>query len=289
MHLPPGGDWHASHPTEQFWSAPAQPGAVRPEQPGHDPLRQHYSHDRRKALHWSVGVAAVLLACGGAVAGISLAGSSSPAAAPAAATAGTPAAGAGTAAGPAGQAAVLNTVLSSASSPAAPGYLDSTGAVAAAAGSSPGGTAAGLPAGRRCVRARAAARAAGLPRIAHAIRRACRRGLVLRRLALHGLHGEFTFRTASGFRALAFERGTIQSVSTQDVVVRAADGTTWTWDLVSSTVVRANGHKTGASALAGGEQIWAGGRVTSGAKDARLIVIRPRSVTPAPSPSSAAS
>jgi hypothetical protein len=67
-------------------------------------------------------------------------------------------------------------------------------------------------------------------------------------------------------------------------VVRASDGTTWTWDLVSSTVVRENRAKTAETALAPGQPVWVGGPVNSGAKDARLIVIRP----PTPSASSSA-
>ncbi|HLM89286.1 MAG TPA: hypothetical protein VK284_09695 [Streptosporangiaceae bacterium] len=95
--------------------------------------------------------------------------------------------------------------------------------------------------------------------------------------ALGGVDGEFTFHNSTGFHTLAFERGTIQSVSGSDVVVRASDGTTWTWLIVSDTVVRQNGSKTTASALAQGQSVFAGGPVASGAKDARLIVIRPGS------------
>ncbi len=59
-----------------------------------------------------------------------------------------------------------------------------------------------------------------------------------------GIDGQFTFRGKGGtIRTLAFERGVVQSVSGSDVVVRAADGTTWTWDLVSNTVVRENGSE----------------------------------------------
>lgn len=94
----------------------------------------------------------------------------------------------------------------------------------------------------------------------------------LRRLG--GVDGEFTFHNKTGFHTLAFERGTIQSVSGSDVVIKAADGTTWTWQIVSDTVVRKNGAKTTTSALSAGETVFAGGPVVSGAKDARLIVIR---------------
>jgi hypothetical protein len=107
-----------------------------------------------------------------------------------------------------------------------------------------------------------------LPRIRRALAR-------LR--ALGGVDGEFTFHNSTGYHTLAFERGTIQSVSGSQVAVRAADGTTWTWLIVSDTVIRQNGSKTTASALATGQTVFAGGPVVSGAKDARLIVIRPGS------------
>ena len=95
----------------------------------------------------------------------------------------------------------------------------------------------------------------------------------LRRLG--GVHGEFTFHNKTGFHTVAFERGTIQSVSDSDVVIKAPDGTTWTWQIVSDTVVRKNGAKTTENALSAGETVFAGGPEASGAKDARLIVIRP--------------
>jgi hypothetical protein len=95
----------------------------------------------------------------------------------------------------------------------------------------------------------------------------------LRRLG--GVDGTVTFHNKTGFHTLSFERGIIQSVSGSDVVIKAADGTTWTWQIVSDTVVRKNGSKTTTSALSAGETVLAGGPVVSGAKDARLIVIRP--------------
>ena len=113
-----------------------------------------------------------------------------------------------------------------------------------------------------------ASSAVSLPRLRWALAR-------LRTLG--GVDGEFTFHNSTGFHTLAFERGTIQSVSGSDVVVRASDGTTWTWLIVSDTVVRQNGSKTSASALAQGQSVFVGGPVASGAKDARLIVIRPGS------------
>ena len=94
----------------------------------------------------------------------------------------------------------------------------------------------------------------------------------LRRLG--GLYGQFTVETKNGARTLAFERGTIVSVSGDDVVVRAHNGMTEAWTLTSNSVVREHGRKTTASALASGELVFAGGPVTGGAHDIRLIVIR---------------
>src|SRR6266568_3710034 len=90
-----------------------------------------------------------------------------------------------------------------------------------------------------------------------------------------GVDGTATFHDKTGFHTLSFERGIIQSVSGSDVVIKAADGTTWTWHVVSDTVVRKNGGKTTTSALSAGETVFAGGPVVGGARDARLIVIRP--------------
>jgi hypothetical protein len=92
---------------------------------------------------------------------------------------------------------------------------------------------------------------------------------------LGGVEGYATFRNKKGFHTLSFERGTIQSVTGSDVVIKSPDGTTWTWKIVSDTVVRKNGAKTTTSALSAGEKAFAGGPVVSGVRDARLIIIRP--------------
>jgi hypothetical protein len=92
--------------------------------------------------------------------------------------------------------------------------------------------------------------------------------------ALGGVDGEFTFHNKTGFHTLAFERGTITSATSSDVVIRAADGTTWTWLVVSDTVVRHNGSRTTTKALSAGETVFVGGPVSAGARDARVIVIR---------------
>jgi hypothetical protein len=100
------------------------------------------------------------------------------------------------------------------------------------------------------------------------------RWAIARLRALGGVHGEFTYHNAAGFHTLAFERGTITSVSGSDLVVRAPDGTVWTWQIVSNTVVRENGAKTTTSALADGDTVFTGGPVVNGAMDSRLIVVR---------------
>jgi hypothetical protein len=100
---------------------------------------------------------------------------------------------------------------------------------------------------------------------------------------LGGVDGTVVFHNKTGFHTLSFERGTVQSASGSDVVIKAPDGTTWTWLIVSDTVVRKNGAKTTTSALSPGELVFAGGPVVSGARDARLVIVRTPG-TPAPQP-----
>jgi hypothetical protein len=96
---------------------------------------------------------------------------------------------------------------------------------------------------------------------------------------LGGVEGTATFHNKKGFHTLSFERGTIQSVNGHDVVIKSPDGTTWTWQIVSDTVVRKNGGKTTTSALTAGEKAFAAGPVVSGARDARLVIVRPAGST----------
>jgi hypothetical protein len=142
------------------------------------------------------------------------------------------------AAGPTGQAAVLSDALTGATTPAT---TTSTGATTTAS---------------------------------TAAQTRYRRDALARLRRLGGIDGQFTFETKSGPKTLAFERGTIQSVSGNDVVVKAKDGTTWNWTLVSDSVVREDGSKTTNSALTAGELVFVGGPVVSGSHDARLIVVR---------------
>jgi hypothetical protein len=92
--------------------------------------------------------------------------------------------------------------------------------------------------------------------------------------ALGGMDGQFTYETKQGARTLAFQRGTIASAASGDIVVRAQDGTTWVWDLTDTSVVRDDGKPTTESALVAGQAVFVGGPVTDGTRDARLIVIR---------------
>ena len=304
MYEPPDGDpKEQSHPTEQFWPLSQGPGgkygpgyqSAGDTNPGdQDPHDQGPrggpggSPRRRHPLSWTAGlVAAVALAAGGIVAGVALAGHSSPAASTSASG---PAA-----AGPGTQAAALNTALNSADASRALALTSSSGA--AVSGASTAGSAA-HPCAAALRKARAD-RQAGHPAAAKAaLKAAGARCRALRRRLFRvglrrGIDGQLTFRGKGGtIRTLAFERGIVQSVSGSDIVVQAADGTTWTWDLVSNTVVRQNGAKTSQSALATGEPVWVGGPVLSGVKDARLVVIKPpsgASASSSPSPAAPSS
>jgi hypothetical protein len=260
-HQPPGGDpqdyWLTQElgPTARPTDPAAQPGpqpwgqpAAAGGPPGSPPRRN--GPLRGRALWWGAGLALAALLAGG---GVLAASAQSPA-------------------GPTGQAAVLNTLLSSANSPA-------SDAVAGDAVAAPGAPSAA------CLRRGATLRAAGHPAAARLALWRC--GRRLRRIrALGGLHGQFTFETKTGPRTIAYERGVIRSVSGADVVVQAKDGTTWTWVLGSSTVIREKGKRVASSALSDGENVFSGGPVVSGAYGARLIVIRVGSGSTSPSPAS---
>ena len=101
----------------------------------------------------------------------------------------------------------------------------------------------------------------------------------LRRLLRSGAeHGQITFKTKKGTRTVAFERGLVQSTTACSVVVKAADGTTWTWNLTGKTVVVRGKNRAvtrvSASALTAGQRVFVVGAVVGGADNARLIIIR---------------
>ena len=113
----------------------------------------------------------------------------------------------------------------------------------------------------------------------------------LRRLG--GMYGQVSLRGKDGStRTLAFERGTITSVSGH-LVVKAANGTTWTWTYVSDTTVRQGGQKVSRSDLASGQHVLVAGPATAGNRDARVVIVaKPRASgsgsTPSAAPSSSA-
>jgi hypothetical protein len=91
------------------------------------------------------------------------------------------------------------------------------------------------------------------------------------RLALvGGEHGTVTFESKSGTTTAVFERGTVQSDTGSVITVTAPDGTTWTWNITSSTAIRQAGSK---ATVATGDQVFVAGTLVSGANDARLIRI----------------
>ena len=277
----PDADPAGNQPTQPFWAGPdaptampawgSRPGVAGPPGPGyagHPAQSQRQGH--HKALHWTAGLlVAALLAGGGTIAGMRLAAHSSPGTSSGAATG---------QAGPADlaqQGALLNATLSNASSP---GALTGTGA---STGGAAAGAAGKAPACARAGHVSRVARRDGLRRLSRRIgagaahcRRARRR--VLAFFLLRGVDGQFTIQTKKGTKTLAFERGVIGSVTAgKSITVKASDGTTWTWDLVSTTVVRDLQGKIGQSALTSGTPVWVGGPVVQGTKDARLIVVRP--------------
>jgi hypothetical protein len=294
---PAGGDRGDHQPTEQFWPGPGVPPGGQgpgheypwPQQPG---PQAHPARDHRKAWRWTAGIAlAALLAGGGVIAGISLA-STNLSAAPAASTgtsgsgsAGSTGGGAtqGGGAAPAGQAALLNATLNAAGAPNAAVTTSAAGATVPASASGTGATVT-APAVRRCAQLRRAARTArrtGHHRLSEADRAAlarCRfvRHRIARFFLLRGVDGQFSFKAADDtVRTLAYVRGVIESVNNGSIVVKAADGSSWAWQLVSTTVVRDSSGKISQSTLAVGQPVWVGGPVVSGVKDARLVFVRP--------------
>lgn len=239
-------------------SWPQAPGGAPGERPK-APARRRYGSVTR----WMAGLGlAALLVGGGSVLGARLAGGSggTKSAAAAAMLAGNTSS---TANGQSG----LDSVL---------GGSASAGALSAtmlADGQASGALAKGRGGLRRCVAQARHLRATGHRAAALAKLRSClRRALRLRLLG--GLYGQVTFKTKAGIRTFAFERGVIQTVSGSSVVVKAADGTTLTWDLVTKTVIVRARHLVGTAALTSGERVFVVGPVVSGADDARLIIIR---------------
>jgi hypothetical protein len=89
------------------------------------------------------------------------------------------------------------------------------------------------------------------------------------------MYGQIAFNTKGGTETLAFERGEVLSSSGGHLVVRAKNGTTWTWNIVSNSAIRESGKAAASSALSYRTQVFVGGQVVGGTRDARLIAIRP--------------
>jgi hypothetical protein len=99
-------------------------------------------------------------------------------------------------------------------------------------------------------------------------------GAIARLRRLGGMYGQFSVRTKSGAtRTITFERGVVTSAGS-DLLVKAANGTTWTWQFTPATVVRQGGAKGTRSDLSAGERVIVAGPLAAGARDARLIVVR---------------
>jgi hypothetical protein len=147
------------------------------------------------------------------------------------------------------------------------------GASAATSAATTSDSSASGQAARHCAAAAKKLAASGHPVAARRARALCKAER-LRFVLTHGVHGQVTYKDKSGFATVAFERGTVESVSSSAVTVEAADGTTWTWDIVAKTVVRQSGHTVAEHTLAQGDKVLVAGQVVSGAYDARLIRIR---------------
>jgi hypothetical protein len=199
------------------------PGGLWPRR---RPGRRQRPGRRGRLPRWAGAIAAAaLLAAGGTVGGLRLAGSAT--------------AGSGSVPANGAKAVALNDALSSAAAPAG-----ASGCRRAA--SSP-------PTGR------------------HSGARHCGRALL--RL-VRGMYGEVAFHGAAGTVTLAFERGTVQSAAGGHLVVRAASGMTWTWNLAAGTVIGSRGGTRPASTLASGTRVFVAGPVSGGARDARLVIVR---------------
>ena len=124
----------------------------------------------------------------------------------------------------------------------------------------------------RCHPAAGRAPAASAPAGSRARVRPCRRALLLR--LVRGMYGQVTYHGQAGTATLAFERGTVQAAGGGHLVVRAPDGTAWTWGLASNTVVRERGTIAPGGALRSGARVFVAGQVSGASKDARLVLVR---------------
>ena len=88
-----------------------------------------------------------------------------------------------------------------------------------------------------------------------------------------GMYGEIAYHTTSGTQTLAFERGSIVSATSGRLSVKAQDGTTWTWDESSSSIIRVSGKEVNITTLQTGTTVFIGGLVNGSSREARLIIV----------------
>jgi hypothetical protein len=243
-----------------------------------DEVNNPQTGGKRRAVGWAIGLGVAIVLAGVFVLGVTLSNGSG-----------------GTA--QAAMAVLTGSGGTQASAGGAPASTGAPGAPAAAGASAFAGSAANPGAAGPHVRARlhaclAAAkhlRATGHRAAAKAKLRACVRRLRRLRAALIGgargrvarlvelarqaMHGQVTVATKNGPKTIAFERGTVQSVSGASIVVKAADGVTVTWQVGSDARVFMRGHRVDATALASGQRVAVIGLVTGGTDQARRVLI----------------
>jgi hypothetical protein len=145
------------------------------------------------------------------------------------------------------------------------------------------GSSAGAGHAGSCRHAAAGSSAGGQARGRH-----CGRAHLLR--LVRGMYGQVAYHSRAGTVTLAFDRGTVESVSGGQLIVRAADGTTWTWALAGNTVVREHGKAAPSGALSSGARVFVAGQVFAGNRNARLVIIpEPKGSRPGSSPRAPAS
>lgn len=110
--------------------------------------------------------------------------------------------------------------------------------------------------------------------------------LRLRLRHVRGMYGQISYHASNGTETLAFERGTVVSSSGGTLVVKAGNGTEWTWSVASSSIVRESGKSVSSSLLTSGANVFVGGQVVGSSKDARLIVIHQKKTSGSSSGSS---
>jgi hypothetical protein len=89
-----------------------------------------------------------------------------------------------------------------------------------------------------------------------------------------GMYGEIAYHTTSGTETLAFERGVVQSTTGGQLTIQAQNGTTWTWDVGGSPIIRKSGKAATVAILQTGMKVFVGGLDDGSSKDAKLILIQ---------------